>query len=115
MAKVKAAKPEGEEGTTEQAAPAAKETKEAKAERNSNVSYKFEKDIGEGQKFAPQAVLIVAAIKAAGTVTRKDLCKTLSENPDFKTRQPIERIVSYYQKDLVNAGILSMPKAATAA
>jgi hypothetical protein len=109
MAKVKAAAAVVEDGGETNEAPAAPAEKK---ERASNVTYKFEKDIGEGQKFAPQAVLIVKHVKAAGTIARKALCDALGKDPDFKTKQPVERIVSYYQKDLMNAGILSMPKAA---
>ena len=106
MAKVKAA-PVVEDGENQEVAVAG--PPEVKVPKVSNVQYQFEKDIAEGMKFAPQAVLIVKHIKNAGIIGRKALCEALGNDPDFKTKQPVERIVSYYQKDLVNAGILSMP------
>lgn len=120
MAKVKSAAPaatEGNEGpaTTEGAAQAAE--KKPAAPRNSNIRYTFVKDPAEGQKFAPQAVLIIKHVQAAGAdgISKSDLIKALGADEAFKTRQPIERIIGYYQKDLVNAGVLSQGTSAAAA
>jgi hypothetical protein len=118
MAKVKSAAPAGTEGTNanpEGAAPAAE--KKPAAPRNSNIRYTFVKDPAEGQKFAPQAVLIVKHIQNAGAdgIAKADLIKALAADEAFKTRQPIERIIGYYQKDLVNAGVISQGTSAPAA
>jgi hypothetical protein len=104
MAKAKAAAPEAVEGTETATTPA-----EPKAPRVSNVKYTFQKDLAEGQKFAPQAMLLLKHIQAAGAngINRKALCEALTADEAFKTRQPVERIVSYYQKDLVNAGLIA--------
>ena len=89
------------------AAPAEKAPKSAQCHRDKFV---FQKDLAEGQKFAPQALLIVKHVKAHNTITRDQLCEELSKDPEFKTKQPVGRIVSYYQQDLVNAGLLTIEK-----
>ena len=89
------------------AAPAEKAPKSAQCHRDKFV---FQKDLAEGQKFAPQALLIVKHVKAHNTITRDRLCEELSKDPEFKTKQPVGRIVSYYQKDLVNAGLFTIEK-----
>ena len=89
------------------AAPAEKAPKSAQCHRDKFV---FQKDLAEGQKFAPQALLIVKHVKAHNTITRDQLCEELSKDPEFKTKQPVGRIVSYYQKDLVNAGLFTIEK-----
>lgn len=117
MAKVKSAAPAATEGNaTEGGAPAAAEKKPA-TPRNSNIKYTFVKDPAEGQKFAPQAVLIIKHVQSAGAdgISKSDLVKALAADEAFKTRQPIERIIGYYQKDLVNAGVLAQGTSAAAA
>ena len=89
------------------AAPAEKAPKSAQCHRDKFV---FQKDLAEGQKFAPQALLIVKHVKAHNTITRDQLCEELSKDPEFKTKQPVGRIVSYYQQDLVNAGLFTIEK-----
>ena len=90
-----------------QAAPA---EKAPKAARGNADKFVFQKDLAEGQKFAPQALLIVKHVKAHNTITRGQLCEELSKDPEFKTKQPVGRIVSYYQQDLVNAGLFTIEK-----
>jgi hypothetical protein len=94
----------GTEGTPVADAPA----KEKKAREPVNKKYEFVKAPGEGDKLAPQARLIVSEIEKAGTIDRATLCKNLAANGDFKTRQPVERIVTYYQKDLEAAGFIKL-------
>ena len=81
---------------------------EKKARGPVNKTFEFVSDPKEDIKLAPQAKLIVEEVKKAGKITRVDLCKALGANPNFKTRQPIERIVTYYQKDLEKAGVLKV-------
>ena len=113
MAKAKVAATETEQTAGEntaaeaQAAPA---EKAPKAARGNTDKFVFQNDLAEGQKFAPQARLIVKHVKAHNTITRDQLCEELSKDPDFKTKQPVGRIVSYYQKDLVNAGLFTVEK-----
>jgi hypothetical protein len=89
------------------AAPA---EKAPKAARGNADKFVFQKDLAEGQKFAPQALLIVKHVKAHNSITRDQLCGELAKDPEFKTKQPVGRIVSYYQKDLVNAGLFTIEK-----
>ena len=55
-------------------------------------------------KLAPQAVVLLNAIEAAGPdgIRRADLVKNVTGV--LITRQPPGRILSYYQKELVNSG-----------
>ena len=116
MAKAKVADTETENTAGENtaaentAAPAEKPAKAAKVARGNTDKFVFQKDLAEGQKFAPQALLIVKHVKAHNTITRDQLCEELSKDPEFKTKQPVGRIVSYYQKDLVNAGLFTIEK-----
>lgn len=68
-------------------------------------------------KLAPQAMVIVNAIEAAGSVTREDLNIALGDGVTgpLKTRQPVGRIVSYYQKALIASGTVTITKASAAA
>jgi len=108
MAKAKVAATETKQTAGENTAAPAE--KQAKVARGNNDKFVFQKDLAEGQKFAPQALLILKHIKAANTITRDQLCEELAKDPEFKTKQPVGRIVSYYQKDLVNAGLFTIEK-----
>lgn len=115
MAKAKVAATEteqtaGENTSTENTAAPAEQAPKEKAARGGTDKFVFQKDLAEGQKFAPQALLIVKHVKAHNTITRDLLCEELSKDPEFKTKQPVGRIVSYYQKDLVNAGLFTVEK-----
>lgn len=114
MAKAKVADTETEqtagENTAAETQAAEKPAKAPKAARGNADKFVFQKDLAEGQKFAPQALLIVKHVKAHNTITRDQLCEELSKDPEFKTKQPVGRIVSYYQKDLVNAGLFTIEK-----
>ena len=113
MAKAKVAATETEQTAGENTAAentAAPAEKQAKVARGNNDKFVFQKDLAEGQKFAPQALLIVKHVKAHNSITREQLCEELSKDPEFKTKQPVGRIVSYYQKDLVNAGLFTIEK-----
>lgn len=55
----------------------------------------FVKDIGaEEKKLAPQAAQILAIIKAAGKISRKDCVAAM--NGVVTSKQPLERILGYY-------------------
>jgi hypothetical protein len=70
------------------------------------------------EKVAPQAMVIIATIKAAGKkgINRDELVQALSQQVDGKpvlvTKQPVSRILSYYQKLIVNVGAVEVAKAA---
>jgi len=83
----------------------------ARAARGENASDKFlyRGEVKEGvKKLAPQAQVIVNTVQAAGKagVTRAQLCENLKGV--LVTKQPIGRIVSYYQKSIVETGHVSM-------
>lgn len=113
MAKAKVAvtetKQTADENTTAETQAASAE-KAPKAARGNTDKFVFQKDLAEGQKFAPQALLIVKHVKAHNTITRDQLCEELAKDPEFKTKQPVGRIVSYYQKDLASAGLFTIEK-----
>lgn len=116
MAKAKVAATENTAGentageNTVAESKAAPAEKAPKAARGNSDKFVFQRDLAEGQKFAPQALLIVKHVKAHNSITRDQLCEELSKDPEFKTKQPVGRIVSYYQKDLVNAGLFTIEK-----
>ncbi len=70
-------------------------------------TFKFVKPVAEGEKLAPQARVIVNVLSEhkAG-ITREDLSKALDGK--LTTRQPIGRIVTYYQKLLVERGYITI-------
>lgn len=103
------AKAKTEGGENQANAAGATEGKPEKKERTPQKKvYEFVADPKEGTKLAPQAKLIVEEVKKAGKIERGELAKALGANPNFKTRQPIERIITYYQKELEAAGVLKL-------
>lgn len=75
--------------------------------------FKWHNQVKEGtKKLAPQAQGIVNTLEAAGKngLTRAELVKNLEGV--IQTRQPITRILSYYQKDLVASGHIIIVEAA---
>ena len=68
--------------------------------------FTFLKDPAPDTRWAPQAQIILGHIRRNNEITRGKLISDLREDPTFTTRQPHERIVAYYQKDFVNAGII---------
>jgi pyruvate/2-oxoglutarate dehydrogenase complex dihydrolipoamide acyltransferase (E2) component len=68
------------------------------------------------KKLAPQAQLIANVIEASGPkgITRKELTDKLVP-AGLVTRQPAGRILSYYQKPMVDDGWITMTKAVPAA
>lgn len=70
-------------------------------------TFKHLKGVSEGEKLAPQARVIVNVLADHPKgLTREDLCKALEGK--LVTRQPIGRIVTYYQKNLVERGYISI-------
>lgn len=69
------------------------------------------KEVRETIKLAPQAMVIVNTIEAAGPkgISRKELCEKLPA-AGLVTRQPVGRIVSYYQKPILEAGCVTLTK-----
>ena len=65
----------------------------------------------QGKRLAPQAQAIVSAVEAAGSITRQALDEALTATGVLKSRQPTGRIITYYQNDLVNLGLITITKA----
>lgn len=94
-------------------APAAASSTAPKIERGLND--KFVAILKDGKpvevaKGAPQMKVIINAIVAAGPkgLTRANLVKNLTGV--LQTRQPVGRIVSYYQKEMINGGYVTIEK-----
>ncbi len=66
----------------------------------------FKKAVAEGEKLAPQARVIVNVLSTSGEkgMSRDDLVSALKGK--LVTRQPEGRILTYYQKTLVERGYL---------
>lgn len=95
------------------AAPeAAKDEKAPKvAKPETKVQFSFVKDPDEKAKLAPQARVIVSTLKELKTAPRDHLVKVLGDGR-LTTRQPVERILTYYQKSLETQGLIKMEKVA---
>ena len=91
----------------------------------SRVSYKFLKHPGEGEKLPPQAVTILKHLEElcgpeGKIISRDDLVKSLDkpvgdDSNALKARQPVERVIAFYQKRLGDEGFVEVHKAAPAA
>ena len=95
---------------------AAKEAKEAKERAAQADRFKYLGKVVEGaKKLAPQAQGIVNLIQAAGKggISRVDLVKNMEGV--ITTRQPLGRILSYYQQEIVAKGYVTMDAVAAPA
>lgn len=73
--------------------------------------FTFVKQVGKDEKLAPQARVIVNTVESAGKpLDREELVKALDGK--LQTRQPIGRIVTYYQKLLVERGYITITEQA---
>lgn len=68
--------------------------------------FTFVKQVDKDGKLAPQARVIVNTMETLKTANRDELVKALDGK--LQTRQPIGRIVTYYQKTLVEAGYITI-------
>jgi hypothetical protein len=89
----------------------------------SRISYKFIKHAPtEGEnKLPPQAVTIMQTLESFGDkeVSRDELIAALADesNPTgnkLNARQPVERVIAFYQKRLVDNELVELIKAAAA-
>jgi hypothetical protein len=71
------------------------------------------KGVAPVKKLAPQAMTIINTIEAAGEagISRTDLVAALPA-AGLVTRQPVGRILAYYQKDVVAQGAVEIVKGA---
>lgn len=65
-------------------------------------------------KLAAQAQIILNHIRAAGPngIGKKALVEALAKDPTFVTRQPVERVLTYYQRPLIDANLVVSTAAA---
>lgn len=68
-------------------------------------------------KLAIQAQIILNHIKAAGPagISKKALVDVLTKDEKFVTRQPVERVLTYYQRPLIDANLVISKQAANEA
>jgi hypothetical protein len=85
----------------------------------SRISYKFLKHAEGDVKLPPQAVTILKTLEALGPdfVTRDSLVAELDkvdgDRPNkLNARQPVERVIMFYQKRLVDEGFIELDKPA---
>jgi len=86
----------------------------------SRVSYKFLKHPTADEKLPPQAQTILKELEAFGEnkiVNRDDLVKALDVETNgqpnkLNARQPVERVIAFYQKRLAEEGYVEIHKAA---
>lgn len=88
----------------------------------SRISYKFLKHAEGDVKLPPQAVVVLKTLEALGGednafVTRDSLVAELDkvdgDRPNkLNARQPVERVVMFYQKRLVDEGFIELDKPA---
>lgn len=78
------------------------------------VRIKLLRTLNEGEKTAPQAKVIIDVIAekfgVGKEVERAEVIKTIEESGLLKTRQPVDRIIAYYQKPLRLEGIIEVIK-----
>lgn len=100
MAEKTTAKAKVVAATAAAATPPPPKTKITKVDKFYHV-----KNVAEGEKLAPQARVIVNELsgKTEG-LSRADLITALTGK--VTTRQPVERILTYYQKQLVTSGYI---------
>jgi hypothetical protein len=90
----------------------------------SRLSYKFKAHPTGDQKLPPQAIIVLKTLEALGQdgedqkfVTRDalvaELDKVDGDRPNkLNARQPVERVVMFYQKRLIDEGFIEMDKPA---
>lgn len=80
--------------------------KKARTPRQSKVYDRTDKVLAEGEKMPTQAKVILSVLAQEGPLAKEALVAALDGK--IETKQPIERIVSFYQKRLVDEGYITM-------
>jgi hypothetical protein len=76
------------------------------------IKYTFKNDVGN-KKLPPQLLTIINLIKATeGGITRDDLVAALTEGNKLNTRQPVERVLSYYHTRMEELDAVTITKPA---
>lgn len=84
-------------------ADAATEKAKRSTVRDNDV-FKFKRSLKKDETLSPQASLILSIIEKEGEITRADLVKRLEK--ELTTKQPAERVLSYYKTPMVNDGFI---------
>lgn len=107
MAKKETAKAEGV--VTPEAAPEKKAPPTPKPAAKPDI-FTFVKQVGKDEKLAPQARVIVNTLEQMKSTDRESFVKALMGK--LQTRQPEGRILTYYQKLLVERGYITIAEQA---
>ena len=77
------------------------------------IHYKFKNDVGS-KKLPPQLVTIINLIKEAGDegLDREALVAKLSDGNKLNTRQPVDRVLSYYHTRMEELDAVTITKPA---
>lgn len=92
--------------TEEQLAKIEEKLEFRKVKKDKSKFFKFVKDTFEA-KTPLQMKLCVTVLKDKGLVTKDEWVDLLNTHPDFKTTQPTERIIAFYQKRMLGDGLIS--------
>jgi hypothetical protein len=84
-----------------------------KRSTNVTITYKAKVDIGE-KRLPPQLSTIIKLIKEAGSegITRDALIEKLSDGNKLNTRQPVDRVLSYYHTRMEELDAVTISKPA---
>lgn len=78
--------------------------------------FKFKRDIPEGRKLPPQAVIIFNRIKEAKSITREQLCELLEQdikNNVLVTVQEPVKLIAFYQVKFLDMELIEVEKDST--
>lgn len=118
MATATAEAPKKEQKKETKPAAAAKPDKAQREQAAKNDRFVFVKDPDAALRVPPQARTILNAVKAAGKdgISRGDLVSLLEKGNALNTRQPVGRIITYYQPLLVrDNGLIKLEEKTPAA
>lgn len=71
-----------------------------------NDIFKFKRSVKKDETVPAQAQVILGLIHDAGSISRADLLSKLTKALD--TKQPVERVLSFYRSPLVNGGFITI-------
>jgi hypothetical protein len=110
MAKVKQQELNGAGEVVEKAPKTPKAPKAPKVKTRNVKKFIFQNEPPEGVKIAPQCVIIIGYIKEAGPegITMPNLVEKLKADEKFVTRQPHERVVTFYVPAMKERNIITV-------
>lgn len=75
-----------------------------------NTTYRVKRQPGDKDKLAPQETAVFDAIKAQKNPTKEGTVTKLEQalkTGKLKTKQPASRLLAFYQKRLIDKGLIS--------